>query len=296
MRGFALVVCSVLIAIGIGVGLVASDPLQPTARGAAAFARRVLAEASVPPRARPTTKVVSAWLDGPLETPGVSDLIDLHRLYKLTEPAGRAESYILAHLPVGARVSSTGDSLSSAGTASGFVVSLKTSGPNEYLAQLAYDLAPLGDATGTEMRVDAQTVWLPNRSAGELAPAAGIAEVTGFSQTGVAVAASGPVTIRLDGTQARSLRAVLDGLALGPIPDCHENALLYKITFRPAQGSAPSFEADGWACGAMVVVTAHGGKMSRLFDAHCSLLNAVVHVLPANRARGTRSVSAGCRN
>jgi hypothetical protein len=296
MRGFALVVCSVLIAIGVGVGLVASDPLQPAARGAAAFARQVLAEASVPPRARPASKVVSAWLAGPLETPGVSDLIDLHRLYTLEEPPGPAESYILAHLPMGARVSSTGDSLGATGSAVGFVVLLQTSGPNEYLAQLAYDLAPLRDASETEMRVDAQTVWLPDRSTGELAPPAGIAEVTGFSQTGVAVAASGPVTVRLDSAQAKSLRAVLDGLALGPIPYCHENALLYEITFRPAQGSAPSFEADGWACGAMVVVTAHGGKVSRLFDAHCSLLNAVVNVLPANRARGTRSLSAGCHN
>jgi hypothetical protein len=206
------------------------------------------------------------------------------------------ESYIEAHLPRGAKVISTGNASIPAGTASGVVVSLPISGPNEYLAQLAYDLAPVAGTNDTELRVDAQTLWLPSRSAGELAPGGGIVEVTGFSRTSPADRSSGPVTVRLDSTQARRLRPVLDALPLGPpTMNCAENPLLYRIVFRPAAGAAPSFEADGWACPAMVVVTGHGRKTELLCDSDCSLLHAVVEVLPAHQSNGTRYASAGCR-
>ena len=295
MRGFLLVACSVLVAIGVGVGVIAAGSVPVGATSPELFAQRVLGEASIPPGARSTSKVVSTWLASPLETLGVGGLIDLHRLYLVDESPAFAEGYIEAHLPRGAKVTSTGNSSSPTGTASGVVVSLSTSGPNEYLAQLAYDLVPVGGTNDTELRVDAQTVWLPSRSAGELAPGGGVLQVTGFSQTSPAGASSGPVTVRLDSTQARRLRAVLDALPLGPPTMCAENSLLYRIVFRPAAGAAPSFEADGWACPAAVVVTEHGRKMAPLYDSDCSLLHAVVEVLPAHEANGTRYASAGCR-
>ncbi|MGO9335299.1 MAG: hypothetical protein ACLQCU_14845 [Acidimicrobiales bacterium] len=63
----------------------------------------------------------------------------------------------------------------------------------------------------------------------------------------------------------------------------------------PGGGAAPSFEADGWACPATIVVTGHGRKMELLYDSDCSLLHAVVEVIPAHQANGTRCASAGCR-
>ena len=74
-----------------------------------------------------------------------------------------------------------------------------------------------------------------------------------------------------------------------------EDSLLYRIVFRPTKGSAPLFEADGWACSAVVLVTEHGRNMAPLYDADCSLLRAVVDVLPPHEAKGTRS-SVGCRS
>ena len=296
VRGFLLVACSVLVVVGVGVGVIAAGSVPVGATSPELFAHTVLGQASIPPGARSTSKVVSTWLASPLETPGVGGLINVHRLYLVDESPAFVESYIEAHLPRGAKVTSTGNASSPTGTASGVVVSLPISGPNEYLAQLAYDLAPIGGTSDTELRVDAQTVWLPSRSAGELAPGGGVVEVTGFSQTSPAGASSGPVTVRLDSTQARRLRAVLDALPLGPPAEgCHENSLLYRIIFRPAAGAASSFEADGWACPAAVVVTEHGRKMAPLHDTDCSLLHAVVDVLPAHQANGTRYASAGCR-
>jgi hypothetical protein len=291
-----LVACSVLVAIGVGAGVIAAGALPAGATGPRSFAHTVLGEAIVPPGARLTTKVASTWLESPLETPGFGGLIDLHRLYLLDEPPASVESYIEAHLPKGANVTSNETNSGPMGTATGFVVSLSTSGPHEYLAQLAYDLVPVGATNDTELRVDSQTVWLPSRSAGELAPAGDIVEVTGFSQTGFAYASSGPVTVRLDNAQATKLRAVFDSLQLGPAKTgCMESSLLYKVTFRPAAGPASSFEADGWGCDREATVTGHGKRMSPLYDKNCSLLRDVIEVLPSHRAEGTRDSLGRCR-
>ena len=177
----------------------------------------------------------------------------------------------------------------------GLVVSLSVAGPHEYLAQLVYEFASVGPSKVTEIRVDSQTVWLPSRPPGELAPAGGIVEVTGYSRIGAAVLSSRQVTVQLNRAQAKELRAAVNALPLGPSASCMENSLLYRIVFRPAKGSASSFEVDGWLCVAGVGVTKDGRAMAPLYDATCSLLHAVAGVLPSNRAVATRHASADCR-
>jgi hypothetical protein len=296
MRGFVLITCSVLLAIGIGVAAIAAGSVPSGETTAASFALRVLREASVPPHARLTTKDVSGSLGRVFETPDVVGLIDLHRFYLVDELAGTVESYVAAHLPKGAHwTTSTGFGTAPTGGEMGYAVSLPVSGPHDYLAGLAYYFQPVG-TTGdeTEIRVDSQTVWEPGRSARELAPPGGIVEVTGFSKVSI-FGSSGPITVRLDNTQREALRAVLNALPLAPSASgCHEDALLYRITFRPTAGAALSFEADGWNCPRVVVVTEHGRNMTPLSDADCSLLRTVVDVLPPHEAKGTRS-SVGCR-
>ncbi len=263
---------------------------------AEAFALRVLRDAGIPPHARLTTKDVSGSLGQVFETPGVVGLIDVHRFYLVDELAGTVEGYVQAHLPKGAQwTTSTGSGTAPTSGAMGYAVSLPVSGPHDYFAELAYYFQPVGRTSDeTEIRVDSQTVWEPSRSAGELAPTGGIVEVTGFSKVSI-FGSSGPITVRLDNTQTRALRAVLNALPLAPSASgCHEDALLYRITFRPRAGAALSFEADGWACPPVVVVTQHGRDMAPLSDADCSLLRAVVDVLPPHEAKGTRS-SVGCR-
>ena len=90
--------------------------------------------------------------------------------------------------------------------------SWRVSGQHEYLAELVYEFALVGDTNETEIRVDSQTVWEPSRSAAEQAPAGGIVEVTGFSQTSDADPSSGPVTVQVNRAQARALRAALNAL------------------------------------------------------------------------------------
>jgi photosystem II stability/assembly factor-like uncharacterized protein len=259
------------------------------------FALRILDEARVPAHARVTIKDVSGSLGRVFETPGVVGLIDLHRFYIVDELPGAAEGYVEAHLPKGAQVTtSTSFGAAPTGGAQGYAVSLPVSGPHEYLAELAYYFAPVGTASETEIRVDSQTVWEPSRSTGELAPPGGIVEVTGFTKVSL-FGSSGPTTVRLSTAQARKLRATLNALPLGPPATCMEDALLYRIVFRPTKGSAALFEADGWACSAVVLVTEHGRNVAPLYDATCSLLHAVIAVLPARKAEGTRHATVGCR-
>ena len=236
---------------------------------------------------------MSRSLGRPFETPGIGDLIDLHRLYLVNELPDSVQNYLQTHLPKGAKVITTGGGPTGATTA--LVVSLSVAGPHEYLAQLAYEFASVGPSKVTEIRVDSQTVWVPSRPPGELAPAGGIVEVTGYSRISAASLSSRLVTVQLNRAQAKALRAAVNALPLGPSASCMENSLLYRIVFRPAKGSASSFEVDGWLCVAGVGVTKHGRAMAPLHDATCSLLHAVAGVLPRNKAAATRRASADCR-
>src|ERR1039458_5825947 len=101
MRGFVLITCSVLLAIGIGVAAIAAGSVPSGETTAASFALRVLREAGIPPHARLTTKDVSGSLGRVFETPGVVGLIDVHRFYLVNELAGTVESYVGARGPKG---------------------------------------------------------------------------------------------------------------------------------------------------------------------------------------------------
>ena len=259
------------------------------------FALSVLNEAVLPPHARLTTKDVSRSLGRPVETPGLGDLIDLHRLYLVNGLPDSVQSYVETHLLKGAKVITTMLGSGQTGATTGLVVSLSVAGPHAYLAQLAYEFASVASSNVTEIRVDSQTVWEPSRPPGELAPAGGVVEVTGYSRISAASSSSGPVTVQLSRAQAKALRAAVNALPLGPTASCMENSLLYRIVFRPEKRSASSFEVDGWSCVAGVGVTKHGRAMAPLYDATCSLLHAVAGVLPSNRAAATRHASAGCR-
>ena len=260
----------------------------------------MLNKASTPPHARLDSKDVSGSLGKVFEGgPIVEGLIDLHRFYVVDELAGAAEAYVETHLPKGAAVTiSTSGGTAPTGGSEGYSVSLPVSGPHEYLAWLAYYFQPVGTGGDeTEIRIDSQTVWEPSRSAGELAPAGGIVEVTGFSQTGGANPLSVPVTFQLTPKQARYSRS-LQCPASRTSSELWGNAGLafVRMVFRPTTRSATlGLEAEAGTCTpADVVVTTHGSEWPSLYDRSCSLLRAVVAVLPAGRANTTRH-AVGCR-
>jgi hypothetical protein len=269
-----------------------TSPSSPAA-DANSFAQQVLAEAVIPPGAHSSSTFDSDLLKQPFESITTTGLIDLYRLYVVDEPPSAVESFIAAHLPKGATVSGTGTLGNPQGSADGFEVSMPTSGPNQNYAELVYALVADG-VQACEFRVDAQVIWVPDRSADDLLPAYDSVEVTGFSQTSLANESSGPVSIELSRTQADALRTVINSLPLAPPPACMEDSLLYKIAFRPSTVATHSFELDGYECVETVLVFEDGKALPPLSDASCSLLHAVVSLLPDGQAGGTRSAAAGC--
>jgi len=266
---------------------------QATATAAQAYARQVLTEASLPPGAHLSNTVDSNLLKQPFSSIGARGLIDLHQIYVVTELPNQVECFIRANLRHGSSLSESGMVGGPQGSATGLVVSLSTSGPNEYFAQLVYEIAPAGPSA-SEVRVDAQVVWGPHRSPQELVSANGVVDVTGFSQTSLANNSSGPVTVELNYAQANTLTTIANSLPLAPPPSCMEDSLLYRIVFRATPGSPNTFELDGYQCGSTILVTKNGQKLAPLNDASCSLLRAVVKVLATDTAHGTRNASADC--
>jgi hypothetical protein len=254
-----------------------------------AFAQRVLAQAPIPPGARSTASFHSDFLKQPFQTVGVGGLIDVHQIYVVDELPAAVVSYITNHVPHGARLDGTGTLGSRNGSASGIELSLPTTGANENYAELVYEVVSFGDRS-SEFRVDAQVVWVADRSADELAPADAAVAVTGFSEISLMNPSSGPVTVELSSAQADSLRAVANALPLAPMPGCMEDALLYKIEFRPSS-SNQVFELDGYECTATVLVSSDGKAMTPLNDAGCHLLTGVLSLLPKGQADGTRSAA-----
>lgn len=306
MKGLASLAVAVLLAVAVGVAtLVATgstrsehlrsvagrDPVIPRGSGvlsAAAFARTVLAEAPVPTGSEPISSVPSV-LDQAIEHPGIRGLIDLHRSYSSPDSPEEFEANVLVHLPAGATRTGTGTFGGPSGSGSDFIVSLPTSGPNEYLAQLVYSMVASGNAS--IVRVDAQCVWEPDRTAAETIPRGATAELTGYAALSLARPSSGPIAVRLDANASARLTGVLNRLPVAPPPNCMEDALLYTITFRSSDGAEDTVIGD--ECAATVEISVSGQGLASLHDVGCSVLRLVRNDLP-RRATGTRRAASQC--
>ena len=255
------------------------------------FAIQVLDSAPLPPGAQPWTAAAPAVLDGPMLSVVGSALTDLDALYLVDEPAGPAlTQYVLAHLPAGATVQTSGSSTGPSGDATGFVVSLPTSGANESMAQLLY--ATTETSEGYVLRVDAQVVWVPDRSPADAIRAPAGALLTGYTTISDMNSSSGPVTVPLGDADSVELADAINALPLATPGTCMENSLLYTITFYPTSGSGHS-EVQGWLCPKVVDVSSSGAQVTSLNDSGCSVIRLVVSLVP-EQAAGTRSAVQYC--
>jgi hypothetical protein len=291
IRVVGIVVLASVLAV-TSATMAAGSVQLPAKETAASYALRVLKEATFPPGARSTHKVLCGLLAHAASSVAIGGLTDLHKLYLVARSPDELESYVEGHLRHGAKVTSSGNGSSPQCADEDVEVSLPTSGNNEYLGQLVYTFSPVG--TGSELRIDSQTVWVPNRPAGEVAPTGRVMEVTGFSRSSAMEGSSGPVTVRLDNGQAAAIRRVFNALPRGPEVLCMEDSLLFEIAIRAKAGSPPLFKADGYECGGTVFVTEHGRTLPSLYDRNCSLLRAVAKLLPA-KAKSTREIAGDCK-
>jgi hypothetical protein len=261
------------------------------------YAIQVLDSAPIPPGAQAWTAPPPADLES-VQTVGISGLIDLHELYLVEEPAtpdgsGSLDHYVLAHLPPRSSLAGGNSGGGPQGMTSGFAVSLPTSEPNQYWAQILYETtnAPGG---GYVLRIDAEVVWVPDRSGTEAIPTPTGAQLTGFATLSAANPSSGPVTVQLGEAAGARIAAAVNALPLAPGTFCMEDSLLFTITFQPPLFSSnPSYSVSEDLCGSTVYVSAGATHLPALSDTGCSLRRLVASLLPT-AAVGTRETVDYC--
>jgi hypothetical protein len=279
----APVVAAALVAIALSICAVAGGASTGSASSARVrFADQVLAEAPVPLGSHPLSRAPSL-LDEPDETQAFPGLIDLHHIYSTADSPNQVFAYVLDHLPKGASDSGMGTSGGPTGSTSFVIISISTSGPHEYLADLVYSV--LSNPSGSTVRVDAQTVWEPSRSPTEKIPTGAVAKLIGYRLISIAGGATEPVSLTLGKRQSTMLARAFDELPVGPGPTCLENPILYQIVFRTPDG--PAYQVTGGNCAKSVTILVGGRELQPLYDAHCTLMKLVAEYAPI-QARSTR--------
>jgi hypothetical protein len=119
------------------------------------------------------------------------------------------------------------------------------------------------------------------------------AEVTGYASSPLTGRPSGPVSVLLHGASAARIDQLIKGLHLAnPLVVCAEEAQLYQIDFAVVAGAKRGFDAAGYECGGLVVITSDGKTVLRT-DRNCTLMSAVRRLLPAT-ATATQRLYAPC--
>jgi hypothetical protein len=260
-----------------------------------AYSDEVFAAAPLVPGATPASVAVPT-----LRTWGqaLGNQVDVHRLYLVPGTRASIVAFLLHHLPAGARnnqgIMIQTDPVSY--DAEFIPLTMPAAGPNEVQATLLYAFA--GDGPGIqELRIDAETVSVPDRTPSEKASPTGSVVVTGYGATSLYQGASQPASVTLTGERAAQMRSIFDRLGLGGSPNaCMEYEPLYKIQFVDPGSRSASMSAAGDFCGGDDVGVSTGPRTgTTLSDPHCLLLAEVVRVLPARSASATRDALHECR-
>jgi hypothetical protein len=260
-----------------------------------AWSNDVLALAAVPPGAKATTVAVPT-----LRAPGQSlsgHQVEVHRLYLVPGTRATVAAYLLHHLPRGGSANQ-GDMIQTdpvSYDAEFIPVTMAAQGPNEDAATLLYAFAADGPGI-QELRVDAETVSVPDRTAASEAAPTGRVVVTGYGESSLSGGTSNPVSVTLTGSKAQLMRSVFDRLGLAQPPDCMEYSGSFELQFFDPGSSSPAQSATGSFCAGAQVAVATGHRLGiSLSDPHCLLLGAVVRSLPAGTGSATRGALRECR-
>lgn len=130
------------------------------------LARSMLARVVPPEGSSPTNRVLSRWAARPPMTEGTSDLIDQSKLWLIPLGADDAMSFLRRHDPVGLRPTGQSDGV----TVTLQQLDLVLRPPGISSAALYETVAALSSSR-SELRLDVQVVWIPQRPAIEEIPA-----------------------------------------------------------------------------------------------------------------------------
>jgi hypothetical protein len=133
----------------------------------------------------------------------------------------------------------------------------------------------------------AMTPLVDTQIANATAMTKGIVEVTGFRSV-CCDGSSGPIVVVAKGPWAVAIKASLAQVTPFSVQTvCNANVGPFKVTLRPREGARPTLVAFAFSCGGEGLIV-NAGKSGGIFTDTCALQRAVLAVLPAGRATGTR--------
>lgn len=255
-----------------GTRLVSVSPGPPAGSRAEAarLARRMLSGLRLPAGAR---RLPSAPVPRPLREPGLwagaAAALDLHQLFELRQPVAAVAAVLMAHVPAGMSLGSTGALVEPAGVTSREVGYMPRSVPaGVYMAQLVLTVAPARSG-GSWVRADAQVIWFPPRTAAEYIDPAR------YHVLAIAVDIANPrqhTVHKVVMSQAviSRLAEVLDRSPVQPVqvPNCPAIFAYYRLAFAVWRHSRPAVVvlAARWPCGG-AQIRAGGRRQPPLEDA-----------------------------
>lgn len=287
------VVCSITFVASGPAGAATQYPVQ-----SAAFASKVLGEATLPPGSQETTTAVTHMVAveaSPIRLHGGDTTYDADRLYTVPTAPATVVTYVEHHLPKDWKVAFTeppngppppGDTI--------IQVEAPVTGPHDETATVSYTIVP--DGTGTEYRIDALVIWLPSRPHGLTAPQSGSILVTGYTNSNLMGLPQKSTKVRVSGKKAEAIRHAFNDLPLSSPSNCMENSSDFELTFVPAGSKVPTLHAVQASCPSPGVVGARlpGQETGTSLASSCALTRAVVAVLPPGKGYVTRTAAAHC--
>ncbi|HSR82783.1 MAG TPA: hypothetical protein VLM11_01215 [Streptosporangiaceae bacterium] len=202
----------------------------------------------------------------------VSDGVDVHELFRLPEPMAPAAAFLSAHVPPGMSLS-----IRALGTGRQGPIGAETAytdlaykprsvpaGVNA--AQLVLTIAP-NPSGGSLLRVDAQVLWYPARTAAEYIDAA----TYHVLRIDVTIFGARPHTIHRVVTSSAlimQLAKVLNRLHAAPytlLPSCPPIDVIFRLAFAVSRQSAPAVVVTANRC-LWIQVTAGARTQPRLQD------------------------------
>jgi hypothetical protein len=224
-------------------------------------------------------------------TPDMGPLVSAHEFVQVPLSAGRLGSYLRSHLPAGSTSNSSGTASGGVRNYSFFQISFPANGPTVYLKVLN-ETWTARTVTTSWLRIDAAVSQVGKRTSSETVLGASSATVTGYASSSPSGGTQGPSSIVISGAPLGKVVSVFDALPLGPTSYCMENTNTFSMTITLVNGT--KVQAIESQCGGYTVLVTSKSVRYVLSDSNCSLLSAVVNVLPPGEAAATRSALSAC--
>lgn len=221
------------------------------------LADSLLADVQLPAGSSPTSRVLTKWAAKAPLTPGTDDLIDHSKLWLVPLSTVDTIAFFHAHPPARTRITTSDGYV---GDPSGIEARYQglepVSLPAGIQSATIYETATTLTNGRSEVRVDAQVVWIPKEPAAERVPADTKAVIiTRTPGTATTPAGLRPVTVTITAPgQIASLAQLFDSLSAVPTTECvPPPAPSYRVAFAASPTATPTLVATSDSCNNLAV-------------------------------------------